>query len=108
MNDAQTQIFLAACDHALTFTTAQIRLAVAYVTPVAQTLENGSVNRGYLDSSLEHLHLLHGYLLDHLARLNAMSAEMGSKHTDEIRLGSSDKATSATVDDADDTKFKVH
>ncbi|EPS1224421.1 hypothetical protein QZN01_25475 [Burkholderia cenocepacia] len=99
MNDAETQIFLTACDHALTFTTAQIRMAVAYVTPVAQTLENGSENRGYLDSSLEHLHLLHGYLLDQLARLNAMSAEMGNKR---------DKATSATADDADNTEFKVH
>jgi hypothetical protein len=42
---------------------------------------------------------LHGYLLDQLARLNAMSAEMGNKR---------DKATSATADDADNTEFKVH
>ncbi|WP_423370659.1 hypothetical protein [Burkholderia sp. LMG 32019] len=108
MNDAETQIFLAACDHALTFTMAQIRMAVAHATPVAQSLDQGSVNRDYVERSLLHLHQLHAYLLDQLGRLNAMSAEIGTRGNGEMQTASGEKSEPASFGESDSTEFKVH
>ncbi|KVF49493.1 hypothetical protein [Burkholderia cenocepacia] len=108
MNDAETQIFLTGCDHALTFTMAQIRMAVAHATPVAQSLEHGSANRDYLERSLLHLHQLHGYLLDQLGRLNAMSAEIGNRGKGKMQIASGEESLSESVGESGSTEYKVH
>jgi hypothetical protein len=73
MTEAETQILLTKCDHTLSTTLAQLRLIVAHVTPVANGLQEGSADKGYLVTSLAGLHQLHGYLLEQLNQLNALS-----------------------------------
>ncbi|WP_296226912.1 hypothetical protein [Ralstonia sp. UBA689] len=73
MTEAETQILLTKCDHTLSTTLAQLRLIVAHVTPVANGLLEGSADKGYLVKSLAGLHQLHGYLLEQLNQLNALS-----------------------------------
>lgn len=108
MNQAETQIFLTGCDHILTLTLAQLRIAVAHVTPVAQSLEEGSKNREYLDSGLGHLHQLHGYLLDQLSRLSALSAQMGNAVMAPGAGVSSEGANPSPGSEAGNTPFNVH
>lgn len=98
MNEAQTRIFLTSCDQAVTLTLAQLRVVVAHVTPVAQNLQEGSEHRGYLDTSLSHLHQLHSYLLDQLRRISEMSAQIGDKGEQETAFCLGEKAVPGTED----------
>ncbi|WP_114810825.1 hypothetical protein [Paraburkholderia kururiensis] len=109
MNDAETQIFLSTCEHVLTLALAEVRMVTAHVAPVAQSLEEGSANRGYLDSSLMRLSQLHGYMLEQLRVLGCMSAEiLGNKNKAAMQFVSNDNSAAASTSDADSADCKVH
>lgn len=85
MTEAETQILLTRCDHTLSTTLAQIRLAVAQVTPAAKQLPDDSEEKRHLMTGLSVMHQLHAHLLDQLNQLNALSIGMFSSHSDPKR-----------------------
>lgn len=85
MTEAETQILLTRCDHTLSTALAQIRLAVAQVTPAAKQLPDDSEEKRHLMTGLSVMHQLHAHLLDQLNQLNALSVGMFSSHSDPKR-----------------------
>lgn len=95
MTEAETQILLTRCDHTLSTTLAQIRLAVAQVSPAAKQLPDDSEEKRHLMTGLSVMHQLHAHLLDQLNQLNALSVGMLRSHSEPKRQALAPDNTSA-------------